>query len=141
MGLHLRLGHHTAHSFICGGVQLALSLGNAANIARRCFGGDGFFFCPLAGQICPTARALRRIGQRAVLGLFRADTALTGGVGAGNSLLLAVLSGLGFCQFPPLMPHKSCRLFRSRTRKVCRFLLSGVGVIFPRGGAGLFFRF
>ena len=134
-GLHLCLGCYAPHSFICGGVQLALSLGNAANIARRGFGGDGFFFCPLSGQICPTARAVRRIGQRAALGLFRADTALIGGVGAGSSLLLAVLSGLGFCQFPPLMPHKSCRLFRRRTCKVCRFLLSGVGVIFPRGGA------
>ena len=141
MGLHLRLGRHTAHSFICGGSQLALTLCHAANVARRGFGGDGFFFRPLSGQICPTARALRRIGQRAVLGLFRADTALTGGVGAGNSLLLAVLSGLGFCEFTPLMPHKSCRLFRCRTCKVCRFLLSGFGVIFPRGGAGLFLRF
>ena len=140
-GLHLRLGRHTAHSLILGGACPALTLGNAANIARRGFGGDGFFFRPLSGQICPTARALRRIGQRAVLGLFRADTALTGGVGAGNSLLLAVLSGLGFCEFTPLMPHKSCRLFRCRTCKVCRFLLSGFGVIFPRGGAGLFLRF
>lgn len=86
-------------------------------------------------------RALRRIGQRAALDLFGADTALIGGVGAGGSHLLAVLSGLGFCQFPPLMPHKSCRLFRRRTCKVCRFRLSGVGVIFPRGGAGLFLRF
>ena len=120
---------------------MALSLGNAANIARCGLGGDGFFFCPLSGQIRPTARALRRIGQRAVPGLFGADTALTGGVGVGGSLLLAALSGLGFCQFPPLMPHKSCRLFRRRICKVCRFLLSGVGVIFPRGGAGLFFCF
>nr|WP_279044549.1 hypothetical protein [Gemmiger formicilis] len=120
---------------------MALTLGHTTNISWCGLGGDGFFFRPLAGQICPTARALRRIGQRAVLGLFRADTALIGGVGAGSSLLLAVLSGLGFCQFPPLMPHKSCRLFRSQTRKVCRFLLSGVGVIFMRGGAGLFLRF
>ena len=141
MGLHLRLGHYTAHSFICGGACPALTLGHAANIARCDLGGDGFFFCPLAGQICPTVRALRRIGQRAALDLFGADTALFGGVGAGGSHLLAVLSGLGFCQFPPLMPHKSCRLFRRRTCKVCRFRLSGVGVIFPRGGAGLFLRF
>ena len=116
-------------------------MGHAANIARCGLGGDGFFFCPLSGQICPTARALRRIGQRAALGLFRADTALTGGVGVGSSLFLAALSGLGFCQFPPLTPHKSCRLFRSQTLKVCRFLLSGVGVIFMRGGAGLLFCF
>ena len=120
---------------------MALTLGHAANVARRDFGGDGFLFRPLAGQICPTARALVCIGQRAVLGLFRADTALTGGGGAGSGFLLAVLSGLGFCQFPPLMPHKSCRLFRSRTYKICRFLLSEVIIIFPRGGAGLFFRF
>ncbi len=95
MGLHLRLGRHTAHSFICGGSQLALTLCHAANVARRGFGGDGFFFRPLSGQICPTARALRRIGQRAVLGLFRADTALTGGVGAvmgaGNIFSIAPL--------------------------------------------------
>jgi len=139
--LHLRLGSHTARGFICGGARPALTFGHTANIARRGFGGDGFFFCPLSGQICPTARAVRRIGQRAALGLFRADTALIGGVGAGSSLLLAVLSGFGFCQFLPLMPHKSCRLFRRRTCKVCRFLLSGVGVIFPRGGAGLFLCF
>ena len=140
-GLHLCLGYYAAHSFICGGSQLALTLCHAANIARCGLGGDGFFFRPLSGQICPTARALRRIGQRAALGLFRADTALTGGVGVGGSFLLAALSGLGFCQFPPLMPHKSCCLFRRRTCKVCRFRLSGVGVIFPRGGAGLFLRF
>ncbi len=139
--LHLCLGCYAAHSFICGGAQLALTLGHAANVARRSLGGDGFLFRPLAGQICPTARALVCIGQRAVLGLFRADTALTGGGGAGSGFLLAVLSGLGFCQFPPLMPHKSCRLFRSRTYKICRFLLSEVIIIFPRGGAGLFFRF
>ena len=95
----------------------------------------------LSGQICPTARARLCIGQRTALDLFRADTALIGGVGADGSFFLAVLSGLGFCQFSPLMPHKSCRLFRSRTRKICRFLLLGVGVIFPRGGAGLFLCF
>ena len=141
VGLHLRLGRHTAHSLICGGAQLALTLGHAANVARRDFGGDGFLFRPLAGQICPTARARLCIGQRTALDLFRADTALIGGVGADGSFFLAVLSGLGFCQFSPLMPHKSCRLFRSRTRKICRFLLLGVGVIFPRGGAGLFLCF
>ena len=141
MGLHLRLGHYTAHSFICGGAGPALTLGHTANIARRGFGGDGFFFCPLPGQIRPTGRARLCVGQCAALDLFRADTALTGGVGAGSNFLLAVLSGLGFCQFPPLTPHKRCRLFRSRTCKVCRFLLSGVGVIFPRGGAGLLFCF
>ena len=79
VGLHLRLGRHTAHSLICGGAQLALTLGHAANITRRSLGGDGFFFCPLSGQICPTARALVCIGQRAVPGLFPAGTALTGG--------------------------------------------------------------
>ena len=139
--LHLCLGGYAAHSLICGGAQLALTLGHAANITRRGLGGDGFLFRPLAGQICPTARALVCIGQRAVPDLFRADTALIGGVDAGGSLLVAVLSGLVFCQFTPLMPHKSCRLFRRRTCKVYRFLLSGIGVIFMRGGAGLFFRF
>ncbi|MFR4340609.1 MAG: hypothetical protein ACLT3F_07580 [Gemmiger formicilis] len=58
-GLHLRLGRYAPRSFICSDAQLALSLGHAANIARRGLGGDGFFFRPLAGQICPTARALR----------------------------------------------------------------------------------
>lgn len=106
-----------------------------------CILNDGFFFCPLPGQICPTARARLCIGQCAALALFRADTALIGGVDAGSSFLLAALSGLGFCQFPPLMPHKSCRLFRRRTCKVCRFRLSGVGVIFPRDGTGLLLRF
>ena len=140
-GLHLCLGCYAPHSFICGGSQLALTLGHTTNISWCGLGGDGFFFRPLAGQICPTARALRRIGQRAAPDLFRADTTLTGGVGAGSSLFLAALSGLGFCQFPPLPPHKRCRLFRSQTRKVCRFLLSGVGVIFPCSGAGLLFCF
>ena len=140
-GLHLCLGCYAPHSFSCGGSQLALTLGHTTNISWRGLGGDDFFFRPLAGQICPTARVPLCIGQRAALDLFGADTALTGGVGVGGSLLLAALSGLGFCQFPPLMPHKSCRLFRRRICKVCRFLLSGVGVIFPRGGAGLFFCF
>ena len=139
--MHLCLGCYAPHSFICGSTQLALTLDHAANIARRGLGSDGFFFRPLTGQICPTVRALRRIGQRAAFGLFRADTALIGGVGAGGSLLIAVLSGLGFCQFPPLMPHKSSCLFRRRTCKVCRFRLSGVGVIFPRDGTGLLLRF
>ena len=53
MGLHLRLGHHTAHSFICGGVQLALTLCHTANIARRCFGGDGFSFARWRGKSAP----------------------------------------------------------------------------------------
>ena len=78
------MGSHTARGFICGGARPALTFGHTANIARRGFGGDGFFFCPLSGQICPTARAVRRIGQRAALGLFRADTALIGGVDAGG---------------------------------------------------------
>ena len=63
---------------------MALTLGHTANIARHGLGGDGFFFCSLAGQIRPTARALLCIGQRVVPSLFRADTALTGGVGAGG---------------------------------------------------------
>ena len=61
--------------------------------------------------------------------------------GVGNAIVLAVLSGLDFCEFTPLMPHKSCRLFRCRTCKVCRFLLSEVIIIFPRGGTGLFLCF
>ena len=77
----------------------------------------------------------------ATTALSATGDAMTGGGGAGSGFLLAVLSGLGFCQFPPLMPHKSCRLFRSRTYKICRFLLSEVIIIFPRGGAGLFLRF
>ena len=69
------------------------------------------------------------------------DTDIGDDIDDAFAILLAVLSGLGFCEFTPLMPHKSCRLFRCRTCKVCRFLLSGFGVIFPRGGAGLFLRF
>ena len=80
---------------------MALTLGHAANITRRGLGGDGFLFRPLAGQICPTARALVCIGQRAVPDLFRADTALIGGVDAGGSLLVAVLSGLVFANLRP----------------------------------------
>ena len=82
-GLHLCLDCYAPHSFICGGSQLALTLGHTTNISWRGLGGDGFFFCPLSGQICPTTRTLLCIGQRAALGLFRADIVLTGGVGAG----------------------------------------------------------
>ena len=82
-GLHLCLGCYAPHSFICGGSQLALTLGHTTNILWRGLGGDGFFFCPLSGQSCPTTRTLLCIGQRAALGLFRADIVLTGGVGAG----------------------------------------------------------
>ena len=57
-GLHLRLGCYAPHSFICGGTQLALALGHAANIARCGLDRDGFFFRPLAGQIRSTVRAL-----------------------------------------------------------------------------------
>ena len=67
---------------------MALSLGHTTNISWCGLGGDGFFFCSLPGQIRPTARALRRIGQRATFGLFRADTALTSGVGVGGFDLL-----------------------------------------------------
>ena len=83
-GMHLCLGCYAPHSFICGSTQLALTLCHAANVARCGFGDDGFFFCPLPGQICPTARARLCIGQCAALALFRADTALIGGVDAGG---------------------------------------------------------
>ena len=87
-GLHLGLSCYVPHSFICGGAQLALALGHAANVARSGFGGVDLFLCPLAGQICPTARVLLCIGQRAALDLFGADTALTGGVDVGGFGLL-----------------------------------------------------
>lgn len=94
MGLHLHLGRHTARGFICGGAQLTLALGHTANVVRRGLGSDGFFFCPLSGQFCPTTRALHRIGQRSALGLFRADTALTCGVGGCDLLCSAAFSVL-----------------------------------------------
>ena len=83
-GLHLCLGCYAPHSFICGGSQLALTLSHTTNISWCGLGGDDFFFRPLAGKICPTARVLLCIGQRAALDLFGADTALTGGVDAGG---------------------------------------------------------
>ena len=121
--LHLCLGGYAARSFICGSTQLALTLGHTANIARRGFGGDGFFFRPLAGQICPTARALRRIGQRAALGLFRADTALTGSVDAGG---FGLLGGTAFPVFfylfagklAPLLHGEICVLLDGRIRYI-----------------------
>lgn len=58
------------------------------HVAWCSLGGDDFLFRSLAGQIRPTARALLCIGQRAAPSLFRADTALTGGVGAGGLDLL-----------------------------------------------------
>jgi hypothetical protein len=98
---------------------LALTLGHAANVARRDFGGDGFLFRPLAGQICPTARVPLCIGQRAALGLFRADTALTGGVGAGGFSLLCgtafpVLFYLFAGKLAPLLHGEICVLLDDR---------------------------
>ena len=110
MGLHPRLGRHTAHSFICGDAQLALILCHAANVARRGFGGDSFFFRPLSGQIRPTARVLLCIGQRAVPSLFRADTALTGGVGTGS---LSPLCCAAFPVFLNLLAGKLAHLLHS----------------------------
>ena len=96
----------------------------------------------LVDEACRVARTCGRTATCSKRSFFRRGSpALWCGVGAGGSFLLVVLSGLGFCQFLPLTPHKSCRLFRRRTCKVYRFLLSGIGVIFMRGGAGLFFRF
>ena len=119
VSLHLRLGRYAPHSFICGSTQLALTLGHTANIARHGLGGDGFFFCPLSGQICPTTRTLRRIGQRAALGLFGADIALTGGVGAGG---FGLLGGTAFPVFfylfagnlAPLLHGEICVLLDDR---------------------------
>ena len=119
MGLHPRLGRHTAHSLICGGAQLALTLGHAANVARRDFGGDGFLFRPLAGQICPTARVPLCIGQRAALDLFGADTALIGGVDADG---FGLLGGTAFPVFfylfagnlAPLLHGEICVLLDDR---------------------------
>lgn len=90
--LHLCLERHIMHRFIGGGTQLPLTLGHATNIARRGLGGDNFFFCPLAGQICPSVRALVCIGQRAVPGLFPAGTALTGGASNFDLFCIAVLT-------------------------------------------------
>ena len=65
-----------------------MTLGHTTNISWRGLGGDDFFFRPLAGQICPTARVPLCIGQRATPCLFGAYTALTGGVGTGGLALL-----------------------------------------------------
>ena len=117
--LHLCLGCYAPHSFICGGSQLALTLGHTANIARHGLGGDGFFFCSLAGQIRPTARALLCIGQRVVPSLFRADTALIGGMGAGGlDLFSGVSFPVFFCLFArnlaPLLHGEICVLLDDR---------------------------
>ena len=95
-GLHLGLSCYVPHSFICGGAQLALALGHAANVARSGFGGVDLFLCPLAGQIRPTVRVPLCIGQRAALDLFGADTALIGGVDAGG---FGLLGGTAFPVF------------------------------------------
>ena len=117
--LHLCLGCYAPHSFICSGVQLALALGHAANVARSDFSGDDLFFRPLAGQICPTARAWLCVGQRAAPGLLRADTALTGDMGAGGfGLLGGTASPVFFYLFAgnlaPLLHGEICVLLDDR---------------------------
>ena len=109
-GMHLCLSCYAPHSFIFGSTQLALTLGHTANIARHGLGGDGFFFCPLSGQICPTTRTLLCIGQRTVPSLFRADTALTGGVGTGS---LSPLCCAAFPVFLNLLAGKLAHLLHS----------------------------
>ena len=143
-GLHLRLGRYVPYRFICGGAQLALTLGHAANVTRRGFDSDGFFFRPLAGQIRPTARALLCIGQRAAPGLLRADTALTGGVGVGG---FSLLCGMAFSVLFYLLAGKLAALlygeigvlFDSRigcvSQRRARVLGCGVVAILLRGGA------
>ena len=118
-GLHLCLGCYAPHSFICGGSQLALTLGHTTNISWRGLGGDDFFFRPLAGQICPTARVPLCIGQRAALDLFGADTALIGGVDADG---FGLLGGTAFPVFfylfagnlAPLLHGEICVLLDDR---------------------------
>ena len=122
-GLHLCLGCYAPHSFICGGAQLPLPLGHTANVARRGLGSGDFLFCPLSGQIRPTARALLCIGQRAALGLFRADIALTGGVGAGCFGLFcgaefAVLFYLFAGNLAALLHGEICVLLDGRIRYI-----------------------
>ena len=117
--LHLCLGCYAPHSFICGGSQLALTLGHTTNISWRGLGGDDFFFRPLAGQICPTARVPLCIGQRAALDLFGADTALIGGVDADG---FGLLGGTAFPVFfylfagnlAPLLHGEICVLLDDR---------------------------
>lgn len=75
MGLHLRLGSHTARGFICGGSQLALTLGHTTNISWCGLGGDGFSFALCRGKSAPGAGvAPNRAACRArpVLGWHRA---------------------------------------------------------------------
>ena len=122
-GLHLCLGCYAPHSFICGGSQLALTLGHTTNISWCGLGGDDFFFRPLAGQICPTTRTLLCIGQRAALDLFRADTALTGGAGAGGfDLFSGVSHPVFFCLFAgklaALLHGEICVLLDGRIRYI-----------------------
>ena len=65
--LHLCLGCYAPHSFICGGSQLALTLGHTANIARHGLGGDGFFLLLAGGANPPhgASAALHRSACRA----------------------------------------------------------------------------
>ena len=95
---------------------MTLALCHTANVVRRGLGSDGFFFCPLSGQICPTTRALHRIGQRSALGLFRADTSLTCGVGVGGCDLLC---GAAFSVLFNLLAGKLAALLRG---EICVFL-------------------
>ena len=117
VGLHLCLGCYAPHSFICGSTH------HTANIARHGLGGDGFFFCPLSGQICPTTRTLLCIGQRAAPGLFWADTALTGGVDTGS------LSPLCCAAFPVFLNLLAGKLASLLYGEISVLLDGGIGCI------------
>ena len=131
-GLHLGLSCYVPHSFICGGAQLALALGHAANVARSGFGGVDLFLCPLVGQIRPTVRARLCVGQRATPCLFGAYTALTGGVGAGGFDLLC---GVPLPVFFDLLAGKLATLLHG---EIGILLDSGMGCIghHPAGVVG-----
>ena len=102
-------------------------MGHAANITRRGLGGNSFFFCPPSGQICPTVRALRRIGRRAAFSLFRVDTALP--------VFFYLFAG----KLAALLYGEIGVLFDSRigcvSQRRARVLGCGVVAILLRGGA------
>ena len=74
----------------------------------------------LVDEACRVARTCGRTATCSKRSFFRRGSpALWCGVGAGGSFLLVVLSGLGFCQFLPLTPHKS--VFGARRNCRARF--------------------
>ena len=76
-----------------------------------------------AEDAVPTARALLCIGQRAVPGLFRADTVLTGCVGAGSfDLLCGMASAVLFY----LLADKLAALLRG---EICVLLDGRIGCV------------